>query len=533
PAASLSVVPVMSVDDSGQLSSFSQRHTRAIAAPGRYIMSTVPDYIGNHNNRADDYASFSGTSMAAPYIAGASVLVREAMQFVGMTNITQDMIFNHLMTTADSVFDSATGQTYKRLNLNSAISTLMPSDDFGSSVATAHNLGAYAGTGTSTVSGILGRLDDTDFFRFTASASGSVSLSTASSDGTSKWVTSALGTFTQDVGTLSFNVVAGQTYTVGLAADSKVSHFQLNIHYSLASELPKTLTPAEKALALDQQLELTFCNSYSTNWGGIAEHWMRGANNQWYFITPGGSVYEWSGGRDLAGSRQIAQLDASFHLNPRLLHEASSTLTMPQLAQQLDQQLGLRFTGNYSLNWGGMSEKWMRGTGGNWYFIVPSGHLYRWNCQANLNTSTLIASLDEGYYANTSLLHTSVSTPPTSTVAQTQSANRFSTIVVVDAFAIAGAQWTSLPNHSDKRFKDMLPQTAVPSSRHYTELAFEVSESNAYRDDATTLSSLAFVHYDDDDDAENDRAHAQLKETHEVAVDGLFEKIGSRITSTQ
>ncbi|MGI9455809.1 MAG: S8 family peptidase, partial [Aeoliella sp.] len=87
PAASPHVVPVMSIDDSGSLSYFSQRHSSAIAAPGRFIRSTIPDYAGNNNGVDDDWANFSGTSMAAPYVAGASVLVREAMDLVGYTNI--------------------------------------------------------------------------------------------------------------------------------------------------------------------------------------------------------------------------------------------------------------------------------------------------------------------------------------------------------------------------------------------------------------------------------------------------------------
>ena len=45
PAASNYVLPVASVDDDGQMSDFSQRSDRVIAAPGRGILSTVPDHF--------------------------------------------------------------------------------------------------------------------------------------------------------------------------------------------------------------------------------------------------------------------------------------------------------------------------------------------------------------------------------------------------------------------------------------------------------------------------------------------------------
>ena len=125
PAASAFVVPVMSVEADGQLSSFSQRHERAIAAPGRQIRSTVPDYAGNFNYRTDDFTIYTGTSMAAPYVAAASVIVRQAMHRAGESGISQDAIESVMRNTADTIFDPTTGRSYLRLNLARAVDTIL------------------------------------------------------------------------------------------------------------------------------------------------------------------------------------------------------------------------------------------------------------------------------------------------------------------------------------------------------------------------------------------------------------------------
>ncbi len=229
PAASPYVVPVMSVNNDGSLSNFSQRHSRAIAAPGGSIRSTVPDYMGNLNGIADDYANYSGTSMASPYIAGASVLIRQAMQLTGQTNITQDTIFNHMMTTADTVFDSATGLNYKRLNLQRALDTLMPADEHGNNVATATAWNNAASGGT--LNGMLNSRNDADFFRFVASSTGTVTLNSVTrGEAALNWqINSTSGTTTATGNSVTLNVIAGQTYTIGLTTTAGIGTYSLTM----------------------------------------------------------------------------------------------------------------------------------------------------------------------------------------------------------------------------------------------------------------------------------------------------------------
>jgi subtilisin family serine protease len=229
PAASSHVVPVMSVDDSGLLSYFSQRSQRAIAAPGRYVYSTIPDYAGNHNGVTDDWANFSGTSMAAPYVAGASVLVREAMEFVGYTGITQQTIYDHMIATADQFYDSATSQYYNRLDVGAAIDALIPDDEFGSSVLDAYDLGTLSADNALSLSGLIGKLDDVDFFTFTAGATGTVSFTAAATHSLAAAWTSVGGDAQLDGDTYTLDVLAGQTYSVGLSTTDGLGYYELSV----------------------------------------------------------------------------------------------------------------------------------------------------------------------------------------------------------------------------------------------------------------------------------------------------------------
>ena len=238
PAASPLVIPVASVDADGSLSDFSQRSDRVIAAPGRSILSTVPDHFLGVDGIIDDFAVASGTSMAAPYVAGASVLVRQAMELAGWSSITPSGIYDWLMNTSDSVFDSLTNSTYDRLNLERAIGNLIPTDQVGDDLNSAANVTLQS---QFTTDGWNNTLGDRDVYRFTATSNGTVTLNSQSSwlDSPSwtLWVngqSSPLGVSAEKI----FSVVAGQSYAVGIGDADQIGPYQLQWQFNSTGSTP-------------------------------------------------------------------------------------------------------------------------------------------------------------------------------------------------------------------------------------------------------------------------------------------------------
>lgn len=226
PASSPYVVPVASVGVHGDLSDFSRRDNRVLAAPGERITSTVPDFAKNLDGRTNDFERSTGTSMAAPFVAGASVLVREAMLAAGRTEATVDAIYDHLRSTSDQVFDAITNAVYHRINVGRAIDAVMSADDYGSTVADAFSLNVI--DGDRTLAGVLGRSDDVDYFRFIAGESGVVQLRAQPAGGlTTQW--RLADGAASDGAVLAFEVIAGEAYTVGLAAKAGVGRYDVSV----------------------------------------------------------------------------------------------------------------------------------------------------------------------------------------------------------------------------------------------------------------------------------------------------------------
>ncbi|MGB7328422.1 MAG: S8 family serine peptidase [Rubripirellula sp.] len=123
PASSPSVVPVSSTESDGSLSDFAQRESGIFATGGRQIVSSVPDHVFGWDGKVDDFAGLDGTSMATPQIAGASMLVRQAMIDEGLSP-TADEILARMRDSSVERIDAVSGLTYRTFDLATAVGNL-------------------------------------------------------------------------------------------------------------------------------------------------------------------------------------------------------------------------------------------------------------------------------------------------------------------------------------------------------------------------------------------------------------------------
>ena len=225
PASSPFVVPVASHGDDGMISDFSQRAGGVLVAPGENIRSTVPDHLFG-GTRPDSFLSASGTSQAAPYVAGASAIARQALEFTGVENIDQDAIYNIFRDTADALFDSVTGSTYHRLNLGAAIDAIvgdLHSDDF----ASATNIDSSDLFNGANIQGTIGKVSDVDTFKFTAEKSGRVTFNIEATDDLVAQLDFPGSEVEVDGNLISFDVSAGQEVEFSLTTGEGIGHYQI------------------------------------------------------------------------------------------------------------------------------------------------------------------------------------------------------------------------------------------------------------------------------------------------------------------
>ena len=108
PASCGNVVNVASVTSASARSSFSNYGTLIdVSAPGSGILSTLN--AGTAGPGAESYASYNGTSMASPHVAGAVALVQSRRLALGLAMYTPAQVEAQLKSTAYALAGACTG----------------------------------------------------------------------------------------------------------------------------------------------------------------------------------------------------------------------------------------------------------------------------------------------------------------------------------------------------------------------------------------------------------------------------------------
>ncbi len=250
-AASPFTVGVGSHGSSGTLASKSQRAEGMLAAEGVNVKAYVP-LAKRTENGEETVEAHTGTSMAAPQVAGASIVLRELMEIINGESVNQDDIYNVMYETAKLVYDSKTNLTYHNLDMKSAIAAVTPEDDFANDTRIAESIGviedAYTLRGfisanyihdNSYNGKIIGISDyDLDYFTFTASHSGELTL-TAEAVGfstiTPNWLTSEINPIHIEENHLTLQVTQSQSYTLGVTSSQAIGHYKITFDYAEVS----------------------------------------------------------------------------------------------------------------------------------------------------------------------------------------------------------------------------------------------------------------------------------------------------------
>ena len=191
----------------------------------------MPDHLFT-NGREDAFLTASGTSQAAPWVAGASVILRQANEFVGNFGVTQSELYDQFVATSDQVYDAITNTSYSRINFRAALESVI-GDHFGERLDEATSLGSL-GHGD-VISGTIGRTTDVDAIKFTAESSGRIELALSGTHELQANVNFLGRNATFDGNTISFDVEAGQEYGFELSTLAGTGHYELLATYQSAS----------------------------------------------------------------------------------------------------------------------------------------------------------------------------------------------------------------------------------------------------------------------------------------------------------
>ena len=229
-------------------------------APGAIITST---YLNN------TFKAMAGTSMASPVVAGAAVLIHQAMDSLHLT-ANEDTILSLMKKTGANIVDgddendnvTNTGLTFKRIDLGAALA----------------------------------------------------SFGTPSQPGQPANAPPVLQPIANQ------KVAPGGSLQVALSASDPNGN---PISFSASVLGSSTSQP----FLLKQQLGLQYAGSYYTNIWGQNEKWLTSSGGTWYCLLPNGTLYRWAGSMTttLAAGNFVATLDSRFYTDPSLLWNAQNS----------------------------------------------------------------------------------------------------------------------------------------------------------------------------------------------------------------
>ena len=233
-AANEHVVAVASHDANNMLSDFSQRDDHVLVAPGESISSTVPNHLFG-NRKTDQLLGASGTSMAAPYVAGASAILRQAYGAMGYGEVDQDTLYQTFWETSNKIYDSITQTTFRQLDLDAAIASITQN-------VNANNEVTQVGTisGGEVIRGTINNANTVDNFSFTASETGQIELDFEATDqfDPTLEITNSAGQVVDlefESGRAYLNVIGGESYQLEVASQAGSGHYQITTQFQATS----------------------------------------------------------------------------------------------------------------------------------------------------------------------------------------------------------------------------------------------------------------------------------------------------------
>jgi len=184
PANCSGVVTVAAVGRNGGKASYSNfGATVEVAAPGgsggaNSVLSTLN--AGQEGPGADSYALYNGTSMATPHVAGVTALMLSAR-----SSLTPDQVTSILQSTARA-FPATCSQCGSGIvNANAAVDAAIggtPPQPPGSNEVEPNNTRATSqlvSTDNTTINGTMSSSSDTDYYRMTLAAGGTLTATLA------------------------------------------------------------------------------------------------------------------------------------------------------------------------------------------------------------------------------------------------------------------------------------------------------------------------------------------------------------------